>query len=100
MLSFDPVVSLNGIFCTGYRFLNLLVNLCHLSRKFIYEVLFILLLMLLTTRIVQEFLLQEVIVPFLTRACVVFGVWKEVTRTKAYKVELADILITKVVSHL
>jgi hypothetical protein len=56
--------------------------------------------MLLTTRIVQEFLLQEVIVPFLTRACVVFGVWKEVTWTKAYKVELADILITKVVSHL
>lgn len=56
--------------------------------------------MFFTIGIIQEFLLKEVIMPFLTRARVVFGIWKEVTWTKAYKVELADILIIKVISHL
>lgn len=64
------------------------------------KVLLVLSGILIPLGVIFKFLLEKVIMPVLTRPCVMPSVWEQIVWTEANKVEFADIWVIEMVSHL
>jgi len=96
----DTIVALDWILCPRQRLLDLGVDARYHAREALDQVHLVLACVLVSLCLTIKHVFQEVIVPKLTRALIVLGVRKEIVWTEAKQIELADVRIIKVVTHL
>lgn len=83
LFSFDPVISLNGVFRSLQTFLDLGVHVADHFGEVVDKILLVGSSILIFVWVLQELVLEEVVMALLARTCVVPGVWEQVVRAEA-----------------
>ena len=100
MLPLQSGGSLNRVFSPCNTLLDFRIHIVDHALKVVNEVLLVLSCKLISFGVIFKFLLKKIIMSMLARPRIMASIWKQVIWTEANKVELANVWVVKMISHL
>ena len=100
LLSFKPIVALDGVLGPDQRLLDFHIYAGHQSAEMVHQLLLVFPLVLVMVWVIFKLFLKIDVVSLRTGSSVMLGVREQVTGAEVEQVELADIFVGEVISFV